>query len=401
MSTQALARMAEAFNRTRDKFIATTLAELAHEVPALDDHSTRRLLTASATENVVLVVDVLSNGIDPNTVAPPGSAVAYAQRAAQHGIPLAAILRAYRFGQMRLLNACFAELPAMSAAETAATLIEAINVSNVLHDQLTEQIAVIYQEESARRARDEEAVRQQWITRLLNEPNPDVAQAESALGYRVTGKHVAVEAWTADAPEALSRLLPVLRRAVPAIEEVLVAAGELQQRVWLRVHTIGAIDTEQLDKKLNRTGLRLAIGRPGEGLDGFRAAAHTAARVKKLALSAPHSPRVVSFDDIAPVALLSDDPSALSAFVAATLGGLASTDPRCQLLRETMRIFLATNRSYADTANRMVFHRNTIYLRVQQATEQYGLRLDQDTLDVQLALAICHWYGDAVLREVT
>ena len=97
MSTQALARMAEAFNRTRDKFIATTLAELAHEVPALDDHSTRRLLTASATENVVLVVDVLSNGIDPNTVAPPGSAVAYAQRAAQHGIPLAAILRAYRF----------------------------------------------------------------------------------------------------------------------------------------------------------------------------------------------------------------------------------------------------------------------------------------------------------------
>lgn len=64
---------------------------------------------------------------------------------------------------MRLLNACFAELPAMSSAETAATLIEAMNISGVLHDRVTEQITAIYQEESARRVRDEEAIRQQWI----------------------------------------------------------------------------------------------------------------------------------------------------------------------------------------------------------------------------------------------
>jgi DNA-binding PucR family transcriptional regulator len=194
--------------------------------------------------------------------------------------------------------------------------------------------------------------------------------------------------WSDDVPEALSRLLPLLRRNLPAIEDVLVsAAGEQQERVWLRLRAIGGIDLEQLDKKLNRIGLRIAIGRPGEDLDGSRATASTAARVKKLALSAPHAPRVVWFDDVAPVALLSDDASALSAFVAATLGGLAAADPRCDLLRETLRTFLATNRSYADTGARMMFHRNTIYLRIQQAIEQFGLRLDEDTLDLQLALA--------------
>jgi hypothetical protein len=42
--------------------------------------------------------------------------------------------------------------------------------------------------------------------------------------------------WSDDAPEALSRLLPLLRRNLPAIEDVLVsAAGEQQERVWLRL----------------------------------------------------------------------------------------------------------------------------------------------------------------------
>src|ERR1700751_3443387 len=141
MVTQALALMVEAFNRNRDAFIDTTLTELAAEVPELHDPSMQRLLAASATENVVLALDVLSNGIDPHTVAPPSGAVAYTHRAVQHGIPLSALLRAYRFGQMRLLNACFAELPAMSAAETAATLIEAINVSKLLHRPLSRQSA--------------------------------------------------------------------------------------------------------------------------------------------------------------------------------------------------------------------------------------------------------------------
>ena len=168
---------------------------------------------------------------------------------------------------------------------------------------------------------------------MLNEPNPDVAQAESALGYRLAGIQVAVEAWSDDAPEALSRLLPLLRRTVPTVEDVLVAAaGELQERVWLRLRATGGIDVAQLDKKLNRTGLRIAIGRPGEDLDGFRATARTAARVKKLSLSAPHAPRVLWFDDVAPLALLSDDPQALSAFVAATLGRFKTDDRDCAAL---------------------------------------------------------------------
>src|SRR5271166_4287614 len=104
MGTQPLALMVEAFNRNRNAFIETLLTELAAEVPELDDPSLQRLLAASATQNVVQVLDVLSNAIDPHTATPPSGAVAYTQRAVQQGIPLSAILRAYRYGQMRLLN---------------------------------------------------------------------------------------------------------------------------------------------------------------------------------------------------------------------------------------------------------------------------------------------------------
>lgn len=81
MGTQALALMVEAFNRNRDAFIETILTELAGEIPELDDPSLQRLLAASATQNVVQVLDVLSNGIDPHTATPPSGAVAYTQRA--------------------------------------------------------------------------------------------------------------------------------------------------------------------------------------------------------------------------------------------------------------------------------------------------------------------------------
>ena len=95
------------------------------------------------------------------------------------------------------------------------------------------------------------------------------------------------------------------------------------------------------------------------------------------------------------------EPADLAAFVAAVLGSLADDDARCEQLRETIRAFLAANCSYTETAKRTMFHRNTVYLRVQQAVDQYGLRLDADTLTVALALEICRWYGARVLSPVS
>lgn len=402
MGSEVLAAIIDYFAQNKYAFVKGVIAEILDAVPELSDPSFHEIVAVNATESLDLFLDVLANGLDPQSISPSSLAIANVERAVTDGVPLTAILRAYRVGHGRMLSTCLAEMPA-DAPGAAEAMIEVVNLSGSHNGRVTEQITALYEDRLTQRVRTDEAIRRQWITRLLNDSEPDVAQAESALGYRLSGSHLAVEAWaddTADA-DALPKVVTVLRQVLSGVDDVLVLGGESQQRIWLRLPAAVRVDHDELARRLCINGLRVAVGRRGEGLDGFRSAARTAARVKELARSAPHEPQVVLFDDVASVALLADEPADLAAFVAAVLGSLADDDARCEQLRETIRAFLAANCSYTETAKRTMFHRNTVYLRVQQSVDQYGLRLDADTLTVALALEICRWYGGRVLAPVS
>lgn len=97
--------------------------------------------------------------------------------------------------------------------------------------------------------------------------------------------------------------------------------------------------------------------------------------------------------------LLVDEPRELADFVSDTLGDLAVDDPRRALLRETLRVFLATNRSYAATAEELMVHRNTVHYRVQRAVDHYHLNLDANAFDLHFALNVCRWHGAKILRR--
>jgi DNA-binding PucR family transcriptional regulator len=146
--------------------------------------------------------------------------------------------------------------------------------------------------------------------------------------------------------------------------------------------------------------VRVALGIVRPGLDGFHRSTRAAARAKALALSAgAGAPKVVAFTRVAPVALLADEPRELADFVFDTLGDLAVDDRRRELLRETLRVFLATNRSYAATADQLMVHRNTVHYRVQRAVDHYHLDLEANAFDLHFALTICRWHGSKVLRR--
>ena len=76
------------------------------------------------------------------------------------------------------------------------------------------------------------------------------------------------------------------------------------------------------------------------------------------------------------------------------------TPERCQWLRETLREFLARNRSYVATAEAMILHRNTIQYRVTQAMELCRQSFDDPdaVFKVQTALEVCRWMAPGVLR---
>ena len=64
------------------------------------------LLEASVGENVATLLHVLQHDIVMENVRAPAAAQEYARRLAQRGIPIAALLRAYRIGSARYQDWC-------------------------------------------------------------------------------------------------------------------------------------------------------------------------------------------------------------------------------------------------------------------------------------------------------
>ena len=144
--------------------------------------------------------------------------------------------------------------------------------------------------------------------------------------------------------------------------------------------------------------VRLAVGEPAEGPEGFRVTIREALRAHAVALMAgPAAPRVIRFGEVAPVALLAEDIGAARSWVGRALGPLAADDDQTARLRETLHVFLSTGGSYQETAERLSLHKNTVFYRVRKAQEVRGRKVADDRFVVELALLTCHWLAPAVL----
>ena len=109
--------------------------------------------------------------------------------------------------------------------------------------------------------------------------------------------------------------------------------------------------------------------------------------------------RVVTYANpgVRTAAMLAADMSGTRQLVAMALGGLAQNTDGSARLRETLAVFLAEKGSYVATAERMLLHKNTVKYRVDKAVAQRGRQLDEDRLELELALLACDWLGLGVL----
>ena len=80
------------------------------------------------------------------------------------------------------------------------------------------------------------------------------------------------------------------------------------------------------------------------------------------------------------------------------LGPLAVDDAASYRLRQTIRVFLANGASYTATAEQLNMHKNSVVYRLRKAEDQLGHKLRDGHLDLEIALALCHWLGAAVLE---
>ena len=390
---------------------ADIYALIVREIPQLrTDRRVLALLEASVAENVATVLHILQHSIDLDHVHAPAAAEQYARRLAQRGIPMAALLRAYRIGSTRFQHWCLQELAAQTddASVISPAGLRIAETTAAYIDQVSEELVSAYETEKEHWLRNLSAARAARVRSLLQGDQVDVDTSEAILGYRLRQHHVGVVCWLGDA-EAGDRALARLEHATTQVagqaecegQPIFVPQDESCAWAWL---PLGASDTFAVPTMRGTAGpepgIRFAFGAPGAGVVGFVRTHRQAVAAHAVALAAgPSGPRLTSFTEVAPLALMANSVELLQAWVIQTLGSLAADDDHHARLRDTLRVFLQENGSYKATAERLILHKNSVQYRVRKAEEALGHPLDEHRLHLELALLASQWLGPAVLQQ--
>ncbi|WP_306367858.1 CdaR family transcriptional regulator [Nocardiopsis sp. CC223A] len=233
--------------------------------------------------------------------------------------------------------------------------------------------------------RGSHAERRAAVTLLLEGAPIGRARAEQRLRHPLSGPHTAAVLW-GDASDRLEAAAENVARAAAAAHRLTVIAGATALWVWLPV--AAAPSQEDLEGALAaHPDARLAVGRPGTGVDGFRRSHFDAAAAQRMLAASP-TRRCVRYGDVRLAALLSDSPSQADGFVNDVLGGLATADPT---LRETVLAYVHALGNASLTAERCYTHRNTVVRRLARADELLPRPLAENPVDVAAALELLRW----------
>jgi hypothetical protein len=385
---------------------------IVREIPQLrSDKRVLELLEASVGENVATVVHILQHGIDLENVHAPAAAEEYARRLAQRGVPIAALLRAYRIGSARFEDWFLQELGRRTdnAAVVSAAGLRIATVLASYIDKVSEEVVSAYESEKENWLRNQSVARAARVRALLRNEPVDVESSEAILGYRLSQRHLGVVTWMTGAGadgDSIGRLERATTEMAAGADcdgrPMFIPQDEFSAWAWLPLGLRRDIAVPAMSIKTTPGAdqIRFALGEPALGVTGFRRTHQQALNAQAVALAAgPSGQLVTSFGQVAPLALMSREIELLQAWVIETLGALAADDEPTARLRDTLRVFLQENGSYKATAERLTLHKNTVQYRVRKAEEGLRRPVGDDRLNLELALLATRWLGAAVLRS--
>jgi len=233
-----------------------------------------------------------------------------------------------------------------------------------------------------------------------------VSATEATLGYRLRQYHVGLVCWAGDATAAVDNVTR-LEHAIGLVAAKVAGAGDLvflprdesSAWAWLPLGIRDRFDAAAASTVGADADIHFAFGDAVKGVAGFRLTHRQSLAAQAVALVAGSPPpRVVTFSEVAPVAMMLGSPDLLRAWVLATLGDLATDDEPHARLRDTLLVFLQSGGSYKATAEQMVLHKNTVQYRIRKAEESLGRPAAGNRHDVELALQASRLLGSAVLQ---
>jgi DNA-binding PucR family transcriptional regulator len=390
------------------------LGTLEDQIPELrGDARLMELLGSSVAGNVDTILHALRYNIAVERIEAPTTALEYARRLAQQGVPVNALVRAYRLGQRRMNELVFAELRTIDIPEPMrVAVIEAITGTLFeFIDWMSQQVVAVYEEERERWLENQNSLRALRVREVLaGNKSIDADAATTAIRYPLRWHHLGLVMWYPDAgPEGdqldrLQRFLRELGEAAGAAASPLFAAADRSCGWgWLpyRAAVADAVVKVRQFTLARPNSPSVAIGTLADGVEGFRQSHRQAETARGVAVIAKRpAPTVIAATDpgLSVMARLGDDVAGIRDWVAAVLGDLAADDENDARLRETLRVFLGCGSSYKVAAEELNLHFNSVKYRVGRAIARRGRDIGSDRLDVELALLACHWYGPAVLQ---
>ena len=400
-----------------DERVAALGAELAANLPDVTAYLVRETL-ARIPELQGHFVDLLDTSIESNLgtvslalrhglgeINAPAGAREYARLLAQHGVPPTALVRAYRLGHQLALEWMLGRLDGIDPAEAMGATARLLDITFRYIDSMSEQVLHEYDAERDRWLALRSTERAEVIELLLSGAALDVTRAETVLGHRLRQRHVGAVLWTSEAMTAddLSGLEHVVGRIARA------AGARGTPLFWPRDRATGFVwlplgadspelDPDLLEDVLRGTSVRVALGTPAGGIAGFRVTHLEALQARTVAEASDRRPLVTSYTDpdVRAAALLAADPEGTRRLVHRALGGLADDTEAAARLRETLFVFLRTQGSHLVTGERLHLHKNTVRYRIEKAIAMRGLPLDEDRLDLELALVACTWLRELI-----
>jgi len=245
--------------------------------------------------------------------------------------------------------------------------------------------------ERAELARSSHARRFEVVSLILDSAPITTGRAGAQLGYDLRRRHTAAVLWTDPRhPDqaALAAAAEALGPATRARQVLTVIASSSSVWAWLAAASdTGAAAITAATAA--HPGVRVAVGPPGTGADGFRRSHFDAVATQRLMARRPDL-RVARFTDVQLVALAIADEQRAREFVARTLGKLADADPD---LRDTLCVYISEQFSAARAARALYTHRNTVLNRLQRAERLLPIPLAGHGLEVGVALEITQWLG--------
>ena len=213
---------------------------------------------------------------------------------------------------------------------------------------------------------------------------------ELSLGYSFQASHLAAIIWTTHHDVQFSQLEQVkdfLTAQLKPNNQLSIIAGSAT--LWLWCDPTQSIDYYTLEQQLKRfSHIRVALGSTAYGLDGFRHSHFEALTVQRLMARLPPPRPIISIEQARLISLVTKDLKAAQHFIHQVLGGLSQAE---YALQHSAQIYIQHGCNASTAAQDLFVHRNTLLRRLEQINHLLPKPLEQNLLDVGIALEMLSW----------